>query len=33
LADWATFASQTRAYGIEIVLDALKEKAADVRIF
>ena len=33
LADWATFASQTRAYGIEIVLDALNEKAADVRIF
>ena len=33
MADWATFASQTRAYGIEIVLDALNEKAADVRIF
>ena len=33
MADWATFASQTRAYGIEIVLDALNEKAADVLIF
>ncbi len=30
---WSTFASQTRAYGIVIVLDALDEKAADVRIF
>jgi len=30
---WATFATQTRAYGIEIVLDARDEKAADVRIF
>lgn len=28
-----TFASQTRAHGIEIVLDALNEKAADERIF
>lgn len=33
MADWATFVSQTRAYGIEIVLDALNEKAADARIF
>ena len=29
----ATFASQTRAHGIKIVLDALNEKAADERIF
>jgi len=33
LAVWGTFATQTRAYGIEIVLDALDEKAADERIF
>lgn len=33
LAGWATFAAQTRTYGIEIVLNALNEKAADVRIF
>ena len=33
LSGWATFAAQTRTYGIEIVLDALNEKAADVRIF
>lgn len=33
MAVWGTFATQTRAYGIEIVLDALDEKAADERIF
>ena len=33
MAVWGTFATQTRAYGIEIVLDALDEKASDERIF
>ena len=33
LSGWTTFATQTRAHGIEIVLDALDEKAADERIF
>ena len=33
MAVWGTFATQTRAYGIEIVLDVLDEKAADERIF